>query len=141
MMEPLVAKSGLVNHLRACGITPTKQRLMIAEILFNKRQHVSAEQILEKVVRRDTAVSRATVYNTLKLFVDKKLITALIIDKYKVFYDTNTSSHHHLYNVDTGELMDVSPGHVVVSELPSLPSGMQLEGTDVVIRVRQTPLS
>ena len=140
-MEPLVAKSDLSDHLRLRGITPTKQRLIIAEILFDKRQHVSAEQILDKVVRRDATVSRATVYNTLNLFVDKKLITALIIDKFKDFYDTNTSSHHHIYNVDTGDLTDVSPDHVVISRLPSLPSGMELEGADVVIRVRGTSLT
>jgi Fur family iron response transcriptional regulator len=136
-MEPLVAKSDLAGYLRAHGVTPTRQRLIISEALFDKRQHVSAEQILARVAQKDKSVSRATVYNTLNLFVDKKLIKALVIDKSKVFYDTNVSSHHHVYNVDTGEVVDVCPDHVVISELPPLPSGLKLEGADVVIRVRK----
>lgn len=136
-MEPLVAKSDLAGYLRAYGVTPTQQRLIISEVLFDKRQHVSAEQILARVAQKDKSVSRATVYNTLNLFVDKKLIKALVIDKSKVFYDTNVSSHHHVYNVDTGEVVDVCPDHVVISGLPPLPSGLELEGTDVVIRVRK----
>ena len=136
-MEPLVANSDLAGYLRAYGVTPTQQRLIISEVLFDKRQHVSAEQILGRVAQKDKSVSRATVYNTLNLFVDKKLIKALVIDKSKVFYDTNVSSHHHVYNVDTGEVVDVCPDHVVISELPLLPSGLELEGTDVVIRVRK----
>jgi Fur family iron response transcriptional regulator len=136
-MEPLVAKSDLAGYLRAHGVTPTRQRLIISEALFDKRQHVSAEQILARVAQKDKSVSRATVYNTLNLFVDKKLIKALVIDKSKVFYDTNVSSHHHVYNVDTGEVVDVCPDHVVISELPPLPPGLELEGTDVVIRVRK----
>ena len=114
-MEPLVAKSDLAGYLRAHGVTPTRQRLIISEVLFDKRQHVSAEQILARVAQKDKSVSRATVYNTLNSFVDKKLIKALVIDKSKVFYDTNVSSHHHVYNVDTGEVVDVCPDHVVIS--------------------------
>ena len=136
-MEQLVAKSDLAGYLRAHGVTQTRQRLIISEALFDKRQHVSAEQILARVAQKDKSVSRATVYNTLNLFVDKKLIKALVIDKSKVFYDTNVSSHHHVYNVDTGEVVDVCYDHVVISELPPLPSGLELEGTDVVIRVRK----
>jgi len=140
-MEPLVAKPNLAGHLRACGVTPTQQRLIISEVLFDKLQHLSAEQIWRKVAHRDASVSRATVYNTLNLFVDKKLIKALIINKSKVFYDTNVSNHHHVYNVDTGELADVCADHVVISALPPLSSEIELEGADVVIRVRQAPVA
>ena len=75
-MEPLVAKSDLAGYLRAHGVTPTRQRLIISEVLFDKRQHVSAEQILRRVAQKDKSVSRATVYNTLNLFVDKMSIAS-----------------------------------------------------------------
>ncbi len=137
-MEPTTAMSDLIDQLRGCGITPTKQRITIADVLFQKKQHVSADQLLEIVRREDATVSRATVYNTLNLFLNKKLIKALIIDKSKVVFDTNTSIHLHIYNVETGELTDVSPEDLGLSELPQLPSGFEVEGTDVVIRVRRT---
>ncbi len=60
----------------------------------------------------------------------------LIIDRSKVFYDPNTDFHHHIYNVDTGEIQDISADSLSVTGLPELPSGVQLEGADVVIRVR-----
>ena len=137
-MEPTTAMPDLIDQLRSRGITPTKQRITIADVLFKKKQHVSADQLLDIVRREDATVSRATVYNTLNLFLNKKLIKALIIDKSKVVYDTNTSIHHHIYNVETGELTDVSPEDLGLSELPQLPSGFEVEGTDVVIRVRRT---
>ncbi|MDA0238369.1 MAG: transcriptional repressor, partial [Proteobacteria bacterium] len=112
-------------------------RLTIAKVLFGKKQHVSADQLLEMVRREDSTVSRATVYNTLNLFLNKKLIKALIIDKYKVVYDTNTSIHHHVYYVETGKLIDVSPKDVGLLELPRIPMGFEIEGADVVIRVRR----
>jgi Fur family transcriptional regulator, iron response regulator len=95
-MEPTTAMPDLIDQLRSRGITPTKQRITIADVLFQKKQHVSADQLLDIVRREDATVSRATVYNTLNLFLNKKLIKALIIDKSKVVYDTNTSIHHHI---------------------------------------------
>ncbi|HBZ18290.1 MAG TPA: transcriptional repressor, partial [Betaproteobacteria bacterium] len=77
-MEPTTAMPDLIDQLRSRGITPTKQRITIADVLFQKKQHVSADQLLDIVRREDATVSRATVYNTLNLFLNKKLIKALI---------------------------------------------------------------
>ncbi len=126
----------VVGLMREHGITPTQQRVEIAHVLFSRPQHLSAEQVLALVNRDRHVVSKATIYNTLGLFVGKGLIREIIIDPTKVFYDPTTSPHHHFYNVDTGALMDIAADAVALSKLPDLPDGTVAEGVDVVVRIR-----
>jgi len=126
----------VVGLMREHGITPTQQRVEIAHVLFSRPQHLSAEQVLALVNRDRHVVSKATIYNTLGLFVGKGLIREIIIDPAKVFYDPTTSPHHHFYNVDTGALMDIAADAVALSKLPDLPDGTVAEGVDVVVRIR-----
>ena len=126
----------MVEH----GITPTLQRVKIAQVLFAKPQHLSAEQVLTKVNETDTRVSKATVYNTLGLFAREGLVREVIVDPAKVFFDPTTVPHHHFYNVDTGSLMDIDAGAVELKRLPELPQGTVATGVDVIIRIR-TPKS
>jgi Fur family iron response transcriptional regulator len=126
----------LVAQLRSKGITPTQQRIEIAQILFGKMQHVTAEHVLEKVNHGSIKVSKATVYNTLGLFAEKGLLREVVVDPNKLFYDTNLTHHHHLYHTDTGTLDDVPAEQVRIEHLPDLPQGMNIDGVDVIIRVR-----
>lgn len=134
-LKPLT-KPEVVSLLQAHGITPTQQRVEIAQVLFAKPQHLSAEQVLAMVNQEHALVSKATVYNTLGLFARKGLIREIIVDPTRVFYDPTTSEHHHFYNVDSGTLMDIDSSTLVVGELPRLPEGTVAEGIDVIIRVR-----
>jgi len=118
------------------GITPTLQRVEIAQILFAKPQHLSAEDVLTMVNKTSTQVSKATVYNTLGLFAKEGLIREVIVDPTKVFYDSNTSNHHHFYNADSGHLTDIDPATIKIEDLPDLPDGTVAEGVDVIIRLR-----
>ncbi len=126
----------ITQILRQHDISPTKQRVEIAQMLLSRKQHLSAEQVLEEVNRRGAKVSKATIYNTLGLFARKGLIKELVVDPSKVFYDSNVSDHYHFYNVDTGELMDIEMTELNVSRLPSLPPGTRAEGVDVIIKIR-----
>ena len=128
----------MIARLKQAGVTPTQQRVEIAQILFARPQHLSAEQVLAIVNSESSLVSKATVYNTLGLFASKGLLSEVIVDPTKVFYDSNTSSHHHFYNVDSGELIDVDSEAVNLSNLPPLPEGTEAEAVDVIIRVRQS---
>jgi len=123
--------------LREYDILPTHQRLQIARILFAGDQHLSADRVLEILEAAGQRVSKATVYNTLGLFARKQLLREVIVDPSRVFYDTNNSAHHHFYNLDTGELSDVSVGQVPVEQLPDAPEGTVIDGVEVVIRVRR----
>lgn len=129
-------KDVIVKRLEACGIYPTPQRVKIAQVMLVREQHMSADKVLQAVNITESAVSKATVYNTLGLFANKGLVREVIVDPSKVFYDSNTSEHHHFYNVDTGELSDVGTGDVLIDRLPEMPEATELDGVDVIIRLR-----
>lgn len=131
-------RDNLGDVLRRHGINPTHQRIEIAYALFSRGEHLSADQVLAIVNDRHSETSKATVYNTLNLFLEKKLVREVIVDPNKVFYDPNTTPHHHFYNVDTGELTDIDAGLITISGLPQLPEGMTTEGVDIIVRVRST---
>jgi len=136
-MTPIrYTRDQLVGTLRQHDINPTHQRIEIAYALFSRGEHLSADQVLATVNDRQSETSKATVYNTLKLFLEKKLIREVIVDPSKVFYDPNTQPHHHIYNVDTGELADIDAARIEVQGLPALPEGMVTEGVDIIVRVR-----
>jgi len=136
-MKPMpYTRDTLVELLRRHGINPTHQRIEIAYALFSRGEHLSADQVLAIVNDRHSETSKATVYNTLNLFREKRLVREVIADPHKVFYDPNTEPHHHLYNVDTGELTDVDASAVEITGLPPLPEGMVTEGVDIIVRVR-----
>jgi Fur family iron response transcriptional regulator len=126
----------VAEQLREAGVPVTFQRVEIARVLFSRPMHVSADQLLAKVRETTPETSRATVYNTLKLFREKKLIRELIVDPDRVFYDSNTTPHHHMYDVRTGELSDVPADALQVIGTPALPPGVELEEIDVIVRVR-----
>ena len=136
-MKPFPLNKGDVSALmQEHGITPTLQRVEIAQILFAKPQHLSAEDVLTLVNKTAINVSKATVYNTLGLFAKEGLIREVIVDPSKVFYDPTTVPHHHFYNVDTGCLMDIDAETVVLERLPELPQGTTAAGVEVIIRIR-----
>ena len=122
--------------LRRHGIAPTRQRIEIAHALFSRRQHLSAEQVMTLVNARQPETSKATVYNTLRLFRERGLVREVIVDPARVFYDPNTGEHHHFYDVVNGTLTDIPPGEITVTGLPPLPEGAAAEGVDIVVRIR-----
>src|SRR5713226_9490497 len=126
-------RENIAELLRRHGITPTHQRIEIAHVLFSRREHLSADQILTLVNSRYAETSKATVYNTLKLFLEKKLIRELVVDPVRIVYDPNTEPHHHLYDVVTGRLTDVPADELRVVGLPPLPPGTVADGVDIVI--------
>ncbi|MBI3916626.1 MAG: transcriptional repressor [Betaproteobacteria bacterium] len=129
-------RESLIAMLRRHDVNPTHQRIEIAYALFGHGAHLSADQIMARVNGRHSETSKATVYNTLNLFLEKQLIREVIVDPNKVFYDPNTEPHYHLYDADTGELTDIDASEVTISGLPQLPAGVVTEGVDVIVRVR-----
>ncbi|MEW6414007.1 MAG: transcriptional repressor [Pseudomonadota bacterium] len=130
-------RDNMASLLRSHDINPTHQRIEIAYALFSRQEHLSADQVMAIVNTRHSETSKATVYNTLKLFLEKGLVREVIVDPSKVFYDPNTRPHHHLYEVDSGRLSDIDAAHVRISGLPALPEGMVTEGIDLIVRVRR----
>ncbi|MGB5345437.1 MAG: transcriptional repressor [Woeseia sp.] len=133
-----MARQDILDKLTACGVLATTQRLEVAEVLLDKPQHLSADQIIEVLRRGGSRVSKATVYNTLKLFSERGLVRELHVDASRKFYDSTTHPHHHFYHVDSGELEDIPAGQVEVRGLPPLPAGTQRESVEVMIRLRKS---
>ncbi|MGH8131151.1 MAG: Fur family transcriptional regulator [Steroidobacteraceae bacterium] len=119
------------------GIQPTAQRTLIAELLFARDQHLTADQVIQALADGGTHVSKATIYNTLNLFAEKGLLKCLQVDPDCGLFDSNTKPHHHFHVEGTGELIDVPPGAVEFSRLPELPPGTEPVAVEVVIRVRR----
>ena len=139
MSRQKYTRDNLAEVLRARDITPTHQRIEIAHAIFSHGEHLSADRILALVNDRASETSKATVYNTLNLFLEKQLIREVIVDPSKVFYDPNTEPHHHFYNVDSGELTDIDARGIRVTGLPALPRGMATAGMDIIVRIRSMP--
>lgn len=118
------------------GVLPTPQRLEIADVLLSRPQHLSADQIIDRLRAAGSRVSKATVYNTLNLFGDRGIVREVMVDPVRKFYDSTTHAHHHFYNVTTGELHDIPEDAVAFTELPALPDGTTEESVEVLIRIR-----
>ena len=129
-------QSGIQTLFEQHGILPTPQRIEVAEILLERPQHLSAEQIIDRLRDAGSSVSKATVYNTLNLFAQRGVVRECMVDPVRKFYDSATHPHHHFYNVDTGELHDIPDEQVRFSELPDLPAGTESESVEVLIRIR-----
>lgn len=126
----------IVRKLEAHGISPTPQRIAVAQVLLVRPQHMTAEHVHARVNAEARKVSVATVYNTLKLFTERGLLREVVVEPGRVFYDSTTAEHHHFYDISTGELSDIAAGAIGFANLPGAPQGTELVGVDVVIRVR-----
>ncbi len=122
--------------LRAAKLRPTRQRLALARMLFDKGdRHVTAEQLHGEALAASVRVSLATVYNTLHQFIGAGLLREVVVDPGRSYFDTNASDHHHFFHEESGRLQDIPGEHVAVAELPAPPAGTQIRRVDVIIRV------
>ncbi len=131
-----MSRSDILSLLKSHGVMPTPQRMEVAEVLLDRAQHLSADQIMDRLRDTGSLVSKATVYNTLKLFSEKSLVNEVNVDPSRKFYDSTTQAHHHFYHVDSGELSDIPADQVSIMSLPDLPEGTEQESVEVLIRVR-----
>jgi Fur family iron response transcriptional regulator len=131
-----MSRPDISSRLSRHGVVPTPQRIEIAEILLDRPQHLSADQILDALRLKGSKVSKATVYNTLHLFGEKGLVREVNVDPTRTFFDSTTHPHHHFYNIDTRELSDIPDEQIKMMELPALPPGTEQESVEVLIRVR-----
>lgn len=126
----------VVHILEEHGIQPTAQRVAVAEYVLRTGEHPSADKVWAVVGENFPAISRATVYNTLNLFVEKGLLRELHLAPDSVLFDSNTERHHHFIDETTGQIYDIPWDQVEVSSNKPLP---HFEVTDyqVVMRGRR----
>lgn len=125
--------------LESKGVRPTKQRLALAAMLVGDGQdrHVTAESLYDAVSQSEASVSLATVYNTLRLFCEAKLLNEIMIDGNRSYFDTRTDQHPHFYWEDERVLTDAPTETLKFESIPSPPKDTEIARVDVVIRLRK----
>ncbi len=124
---------GAAHRLREHGIQPSAQRVAIAEYVLHTDEHPSADLVWKRVQAKLPYVSRATVYNTLNLFVETGLLRALSLADQSVVFDPKTERHHHFIDEETGEIHDVPWEKVQVCNVEAL-RGFEIHDYQVVMR-------
>ena len=133
-------KKEIVNKLRSSGLRPTKQRIVIAKKLFDRKKtfHFTAETLNKAVnKKRDTRISLATIYNTVEAFKKAGHIREILTNNSKSYYDTNIKSHHHFYDPDSKKLTDIDYQEVIFNKVPNPPKGKKIKDLEVVISLQK----
>jgi Fur family iron response transcriptional regulator len=125
------------ERLRAAGLRPTRQRVALADLIFERGdRHLTAEALQEDASANGVSCSLATIYNTLHQFTDAGMLRVLSLDSNKTFFDTNVSDHHHFIVEGSDEVLDIKSGDINVVGLPDVPEGMEIANVDVIVRLR-----
>tara|TARA_B100000900_G_scaffold21356_1_gene16660 strand:+ start:349 stop:789 length:441 start_codon:yes stop_codon:yes gene_type:complete len=126
------------EKLRKAGLRPTKQRMIIANILLDGvNRHFTAENLQDEINSSGNSMSIATVYNCLKKFRNCGLIKQIETSKDTAVFDTNTRQHHHFLNEETGELIDIKDDEINLKSLPNIPQGYFNNGVEVLIKLKK----
>ena len=134
--NPMSAYNSAIIKLEKNGIRATKQRRVLAKLIFDKgKRHISAENLFDEVKKEERKISMATIYNTLKQFTSLGLIREIVVDQNKSLYCNNNQSHYHLYIEDEGKVIDI-PTQNIDLDIPSIPACLKLHDIDVIVRIR-----
>ena len=127
-----------VIKLRNSGLRPTKQRLKLCEVLFKSEKtfHFTVND-LTKIIEENLneKISLATVYNTVHAFKKKGYLKEISISNDKSYFDTNTSFHHHFFDIKNDELIDIESSQIQIKNVPSPPKGKSIKDIEIVINV------
>ena len=126
------------TKLRKSGLRPTKQRLKICEALFTTDEtfHFTINDLKKIIeVKLGEKISLATIYNTVYAFKKKGYLKEISITSEKSYFDTNTSSHHHFFDVRENELIDINSSQIQLKNIPNPPKGKSIKDVDVVINI------
>lgn len=126
----------LVTQLKGAGIQPSAQRLAVAGYVLTTEDHPSADEVLARVQASFPMLSRATVYNTLNLFVEKGLLRQLVLAEGRTVFDPRLEAHHHFIDEDTGRIDDVPWDALRVGDVKGL-KGYEVREYMVVMRGRK----
>ena len=127
-----------VDRLRSSGLRPTKQRLTICKILFDRKDtfHFTIDKLKKKIEKNTKSkISLATVYNTVHAFKNNGYLKEISLQGNKTFFDTNSKNHHHFYDQDTGDLLDIKNEDIILSKLPPIPKGKKIKEVEVTVSI------
>ena len=131
-------KKDLADKLRSSGLRPTKQRVKLAEYLFNRDKtfHFTINELVKIISEQmSEKISLATVYNTVHAFEKKGYLKEISIDSHKSYFDTNTSAHHHFFDEDTHELIDCDENDIDPVNIKKNITGKKINSVEILIKV------
>ena len=133
-------KKGLASKLRTSGLRPTKQRIKLAEFLFNRDKtfHFTVENLDKAINKKNSEdkIALATIYNTVHAFKKAGHLSEVDVRGKKTYFDTNITNHHHFYDNETSELIDIDASEVVIHKIPKAPNGKKIKNVEVFINLK-----
>ena len=131
----------IIEKLRSSGLRPTKQRLEICKLLFDRKKtfHFTINDI-SKILKKKThkRISLATIYNTIHSFKKKGYLKEISVNSEKSYFDTNTSKHHHFLDVTTNELIDLKKDDVDTIKINKNFPGKKIKSVEVLIKIENS---
>ena len=134
----MVKNSEFIDKLRLSGLRPTKQRLKICEVLFNREKtfHFTINYLAKSISDQlNEKISLATVYNTVHAFKEKGYLKEISINSDKSYFDTNITDHHHFFDEDTNELIDCNHNDIDEIKIKKNITGKEIKSVEVLIKV------
>ena len=134
----MLKNMNFIEKLRETGLRPTKQRVKICEILFNREKtfHFTINDLAKKISEElNEKISLATVYNTVHALQKKGYLKEISINSDKSYFDTNTSVHHHFYDEDTHQLIDCDENEIETVNVKKNTTGKKINSVEVLVRV------
>ncbi len=132
-------KIDIFKKLRSSGLRPTKQRVEIAKFLFEREKtfHFTVESLNKLLEKKTTSkFALATIYNTIHAFKDAGHLNEVEVKGNKTYFDTNVSEHHHFYDSETCELIDIDANEVIIQKIPKAPNGKKIKNVEVFINLK-----
>ena len=132
-------KIDIYKKLRSSGLRPTKQRVEIAKFLFerDKTFHFTVESLENHLAKKLTCkIALATIYNTVHAFQKAGHLSEVDVRGKKTYFDTNITNHHHFYDSETSELIDIDSSEVVIQKIPKAPNVKKIKNVEVFINLK-----
>ena len=127
-----------INKLRNSGLRPTKQRIKICEVLFNKETtfHFTINDLVKIIeTEANEKISLATVYNTIHAFEKKGYLKEIPIDSNQSYFDTNVTDHHHFYDISEKKLIDLDQVDVGPISIQKTVPGKKIKSIEVLVKL------
>ena len=134
----MLKNTEFIGKLRSSGLRPTKQRLKICEVLFNRDStfHFTINDLAKNISNQlGEKISLATVYNTIHAFKNKGYLKEISINSDKSYFDTNTTNHHHFFDEDTNELIDCDEKVIQTPHIKKNITGKKINSVEVLVKV------
>ena len=132
-------KIDILKKLRSSGLRPTKQRVEIAKFLFEREKtfHFTVESLDKLLAKKTTSkFALATIYNTIHAFKAAGHLSEVEVKGKKTYFDTNISNHHHFYDSETSELIDINDNEIKFDKIPKAPNGKIIKNLEVIINLK-----